>query len=142
MTQRGRPSFAPHENALAPVAPRNSKRPGVIKVINARQPPEPIERVHAPFIHGHAPAESAPIGAHGLPFFESEIGVLTETNFYTDILGDIRHGGGIFVETLHVLPLGAQCEVRLTFPGSLVAEFSGVVTWKRENAPGVSAELA
>jgi hypothetical protein len=81
---------------------------------------------------------SVPVGPNGLPRLESEIGVHSETNFYTDFLGDIRANGGIFVATFHVLPIGSQCEVILTFPGNLTAEFRGTVRWKRENAQGVS----
>jgi hypothetical protein len=83
-------------------------------------------------------ASSVPIGPNGVPRLESEIGVHSETNFYTDFLGDISNHGGIFVATFHVLPLGTQCEVLLTFPGNLTAEIRGAVRWKRENAPGAS----
>jgi hypothetical protein len=82
-----------------------------------------------------------------MPRLEGEIGVHSETNFFTDFLGDIRNHGGIFVATFHVLPLGSQCEVILTFPGSLTAEIRGVVRWKREtndasgSSPGLGIEI-
>ncbi len=95
---------------------------------------------HKPSTAGMAsqPNATVPVGPHGLPRLEGEIGVHSETNFYTDFLGDIRSNGGIFVATFHVLPMGAQCEVVLTFPGNLTAEFRGTVRWKRESAPGAS----
>jgi hypothetical protein len=88
---------------------------------------------------GSAVAATVPIGPNGLPRLESEVGVHSETNFFTDFLGDINNHGGIFVATFHVLPVGTKCEVVLTFPGNLTAELRGVVRWKRENAPGVSS---
>jgi hypothetical protein len=89
-----------------------------------------------PVAAGGAPP--VPVGASGLPRLEGEIGVHSETNFYTDFLGDIRNHGGIFVATFHVLPLDSPCEVALTFPGNLTAEVQGVVRWRRQNDPRMS----
>jgi hypothetical protein len=104
----------------------------------AQRPAASAAKPHAPSAAATPGVGSVPVGPNGLPRLESEIGVHSETNFYTDFLGDIRANGGIFVATFHVLPIGSQCEVVLTFPGNLTAEFRGVVRWKRENVAGVS----
>lgn len=85
------------------------------------------------------PAGTVPIGPNGLPRLEAEVGVHSETNFYTDFLGDIRNHGGIFVATFHVLPIDTPCEVVLTFPGNLTAEVRGVVKWRREGNPSLNS---
>ncbi len=128
-----KPAFAPQP---APHAPPQAAPPSTFGAHGAQ--PAASGKMPAPSGHGPAASGTVPMGPHGLPLLESEIGVHSETNFYTDFLGDIRANGGIFVATFHVLPLGAQCEVSLTFPGNLVTEFRGVVRWKRENAPGAS----
>lgn len=130
------PVRAPQQPAFAPQAPSV----GVGVAQRAPRSPSASARLAAPAVsaHGGAPAGTVPLGPNGVPRLESEIGVHSETNFYTDFLGDIRNKGGIFVATFHVLPLDAQCEISLTFPGNLVAEFRGIVRWKRENAPGES----
>jgi hypothetical protein len=111
-----------------------------------RQPQQQFAASPAPAAHPPPAASpqtgniaAVPVGPNGVPRLESEVGVHSETNFYTDFLGDIRNHGGIFVATFQVLPVGSACEVLLTFPGNLTAEMRGVVRWKREgNQPGAS----
>ncbi|MEI8258399.1 MAG: PilZ domain-containing protein, partial [Deltaproteobacteria bacterium] len=136
--QPQQPPFAPQAQPQQP--PFVSQAPSQAQAFAAqgasKPPGSPSVKMAAPGAHG--PAGTVPVGPNGVPRLESEIGVHSETNFYTDFLGDIRNNGGIFVATFHVLPVGAQCEVSLTFPGNLVTEFRGVVRWKRESAPGAS----
>jgi len=102
--------------------------------------------------HGGAPAQggSVPVGPNGLPRLEAELGVHSETNFYTDFLGDIHNHGGVFVATFQTLAIGLPCEIILTFPGNLIAEIRGAVRWKRDasgsmdaggSSPGLGVEI-
>ncbi|MFO0562743.1 MAG: hypothetical protein U0269_32290 [Polyangiales bacterium] len=88
-----------------------------------------------------APAATVPVGPNGLPRLETEVNVHSESNFFTDFFGDIRNNGGVFVATFHVLPLGAQCEVALAFPGDLSAEVRGQVKFTRPASEGASPGL-
>lgn len=120
--------------AAPPVAMQMQPKPMAMQMQPAGGPQR------APSTHAMKPvvpsaAATLPIGPNGVPRFESEIGVHTETNFFTDFLGDIRNHGGIFVATFHDLAVNAPCEVFLTFPGNLTAELRGTVRWKREASP-------
>lgn len=92
-------------------------------------------------------AAKVPIGPNGLPRVEAELDVHSETNFFTNFLGDIRDHGGIFVATYSALAMNTTCEVVIAFPGALTAEVRGVVAWKREAnnetglAPGLGIEI-
>ncbi|MDB4932344.1 MAG: product, partial [Myxococcaceae bacterium] len=77
-------------------------------------------------------AAKVPLGPHGLPRVETELEAFSETNFYTNFVGDIHDHGGIFVATYAVLAVGTPCEVAVKFPGDYLAEFRGVVKWRRE----------
>jgi hypothetical protein len=77
-------------------------------------------------------AAKVPVGPHGLPRVEAELEAFSETNFYTNFVGDIHDHGGIFVATYAVLAVNTACEVALKFPGDYLAEFRGVVKWRRE----------
>jgi hypothetical protein len=131
----------------APAAPQPM---AAVPAAGSHRPPSQQMKAQAAVPSGPVPqGGTVPVGPNGLPRLESEIGVHSETNFYTDFLGDIRNHGGIFIATFHVLPIGATCEVVLTFPGDLTAEFRGVVRWKREGtgsmgagpSPGLGVEI-
>ncbi len=77
-------------------------------------------------------AAKVPIGPQGLPRVEAELEAFSETNFYTNFVGDIHDHGGIFVATYAVLAVNTPCQVALKFPGDYLAEFLGVVKWRRE----------
>jgi|SRR5690554_4533128 len=47
---------------------------------------------------------------------EANIGVNTETNFYTGFTGELRDGG-VFLSTYHVLPRGSWVNLLVTLPG-------------------------
>ena len=77
-------------------------------------------------------AATVPIGPRGVPHVEAEIEAFSQTNFFTNFVGDIRDHGGLFVATYAVLAINTDCEVSLKFPGDLLAEFQGVVKWRRQ----------
>jgi len=77
-------------------------------------------------------AAKVPVGPQGLPRVEAELEAFSETNFYTNFVGDIHDHGGIFVATYAVLAVNTPCQVALKFPGDYLAEFLGVVKWRRE----------
>jgi Tfp pilus assembly protein PilZ len=85
------------------------------------------------------------VGPNGVPRLEAELSPHSDTNFYTNFLGDIRDHGGIFVSTYSTLAVGTVCEVAITFPGQLAAEVRGVVRWRREVGlsaePGIGVEI-
>ncbi|MDP3221388.1 MAG: hypothetical protein Q8S73_45310, partial [Deltaproteobacteria bacterium] len=85
-------------------------------------------------------AAKVPVGPHGLPRVEAEVEAFSETNFYTNFVGDIHDHGGIFVATYAVLAVNTPCEVALKFPGEYLAEFRGVVKWRREATRESSAD--
>jgi hypothetical protein len=90
-------------------------------------------------------AAKIPVGPNGIPFIEAELDVHSETNFYTNFLGDIRDHGGIFIATWGAISLNTACEVRMSFPGELTADVRGVVRWKRDASgdvsPGIGVEI-
>ncbi|TAK18207.1 MAG: hypothetical protein EPO40_38220 [Myxococcaceae bacterium] len=92
-------------------------------------------------------AAKVPIGPQGLPRVEAELEAFSDTNFYTNFVGDIRDHGGIFVATYAVLAVNTRCQVALKFPGDYLAEFHGVVKWRRESTadqssmPGMGIEI-
>lgn len=75
-------------------------------------------------------------GVSGQPRLEAELGVHSDSNFYTNFLGDITDHGGIFVATWAAVAVGTACEVELQFPGDLRADVRGVVRWRRQSAGG------
>jgi hypothetical protein len=92
-------------------------------------------------------AAKVPLGPSGLPRLEVELDVHSDSNFYTNFLGDIRDHGGIFVATFGLLSVNTVCEAIISFPGALTAEVRGVVRWKREPSgdsgqiPGLGVEI-
>ncbi len=92
-------------------------------------------------------AAKVPLGPSGLPRLEVELEVHSDSNFYTNFLGDIRDHGGIFVATFGLLSVNTVCEAVISFPGALTAEVRGVVRWKREPSgdsgqiPGLGIEI-
>lgn len=96
--------------------------------------PSPRPAVHPTNSFLPETAAVVPTGPNGLPRLEAELDVHSDTNFYTNFLGDIHDHGGIFVATYAILHTGTQCEVQLTFPGELKADVRGVVRWRREPA--------
>ncbi|MFO0625138.1 MAG: hypothetical protein U0325_05925 [Polyangiales bacterium] len=108
---------------------------------------DPQRRSKAPTVFPETAARPQ-TGISGLPRLEAELGVHSESNFYTDFLGDITNHGGIFVATWTAVAIGTACEVELQFPGDLRADVQGVVRWRRQvtdvdssTSPGLGVEI-
>ncbi len=114
--------------------------PGVASPPQAAEPATPKFITEFP-----ESAAKVPMGPNGVPRLEAELSPHSETNFFTNFLGDIRDHGGIFVGTYSTLAIGTPCEVAITFPGQLAAEVRGIVRWRREvglsSAPGIGVEI-
>ena len=63
---------------------------------------------------------------------EAEVGLHSETNFYTGFSEDISTGG-IFIATYNLKAIGARLQVSFSLPGGdRVIDAYGVVRWVRE----------
>ena len=108
---------------------------------------DPQRRSKAPTVFPETAARPQ-TGISGLPRLEAELGVHSDSNFYTDFLGDITNHGGVFVATWTAVAIGTSCEVELQFPGDLRADVQGVVRWRRQvtdvdssTSPGLGVEI-
>jgi uncharacterized protein (TIGR02266 family) len=63
-----------------------------------------------------------------------EIGIQSDTNFFTGLSCDIS-SGGIFVATYDVPSIGAEVNVNFRLPGGPVVSVDGVVRWVRDLDP-------
>ncbi len=62
---------------------------------------------------------------------EAEIGVYSDTNFYTGYSLDLSEGG-IFVATYNLEPIGTEIELDFTLPGGFEVMATGGVRWLRD----------
>ena len=62
---------------------------------------------------------------------EVDIGMQSETNFFTGFSMDIS-SGGLFVSTYDILPLDSEVNVNFSLPGGPMMSLSGLVRWVRE----------
>ncbi len=62
---------------------------------------------------------------------EADIGMQSETNFFTGFSMDIS-SGGLFVSTYDILPLDSEVNVNFSLPGGPMMSLSGLVRWVRE----------
>lgn len=62
---------------------------------------------------------------------EAEIGVYSDTNFYTGYSLDVSEGG-IFVATYNLEPLGTEIELDFILPGGFQVKAKGIVRWLRD----------
>jgi uncharacterized protein (TIGR02266 family) len=65
---------------------------------------------------------------------EIEIGIQSDTNFYTGFSCDIS-SGGLFVATYDVPELGTEVNVNFRLPGGPVMSLDGTVRWVRDLSP-------
>ena len=79
--------------------------------------------------------------------FEVEIGIQSETNFFTGFSMDIS-SGGLFVATYDVPPVGTSVNVNFSVPGGPMMSLNGEVMWVREfneispeTAPGMGVRF-
>ena len=64
-----------------------------------------------------------------------EVGIITESNFYTGLTGDISEGG-LFVQTYDLKPRGTVLEVKIKLPGQEEStKLNAQVIWVREPDP-------
>jgi len=64
---------------------------------------------------------------------ELEVGLTSESNFYTGLTQDISTGG-LFVATHHLRPVGQHITVHLTLPGTPKILIDCEVRWLRESS--------
>ena len=62
---------------------------------------------------------------------EVDIGMQSETNFFTGFSLDIS-SGGLFVSTYDVLPLDSEVNVNFSLPGGPMMSLTGLVRWVRD----------
>jgi uncharacterized protein (TIGR02266 family) len=62
---------------------------------------------------------------------EVDIGIHSDTNFYTGFTQDISQGG-LFVATYNILNIGTQLNINFSLPGGSVLSLEGTVRWVRE----------
>jgi uncharacterized protein (TIGR02266 family) len=65
---------------------------------------------------------------------ELEVGLSSESNFYTGLTQDISTGG-LFVATHHLRKVGQHVTVHLTLPGTPKMTIDCEVRWIRESTP-------
>lgn len=144
------PAYSPQPVPLVQPAPQP------VPLVQPAQQPVPLSpsavkdpqrRSKAPTVFPETAARPQ-TGISGLPRLEAELGVHSDSNFYTDFLGDITNHGGIFVATWTAVAIGTSCEVELQFPGDLRADVQGVVRWRRQvtdvdssTSPGLGVEI-
>ncbi len=144
------PAYSPQPVPLVQPAPQP------VPLVQPAQQPVPLSpsavkdpqrRSKAPTVFPETAARPQ-TGISGLPRLEAELGVHSDSNFYTDFLGDITNHGGIFVATWTAVAIGTACEVELQFPGDLRADVQGVVRWRRQvtdvdssTSPGLGVEI-
>jgi uncharacterized protein (TIGR02266 family) len=78
----------------------------------------------------HAPAVSER-RKHDRRSLEAEIGVYSETNFYTGFSQDISEGG-IFVATYDLEPIGSRIDLEFVLPDGHVVRVHGEVRWVKD----------
>ncbi len=78
---------------------------------------------------------------------EADIGLQSDTNFYTGFTEDIS-AGGIFVATYNLLPLGSMVTISFTLPDGHLVVCKGRVRWHREHneaaadiSPGIGVQF-
>src|SRR5690606_12300787 len=67
----------------------------------------------------------------GRVFVEADIGLLTDSHFYTGLSQDLS-SGGVFISTYQPKPPGTEVGLYFALPDGHVVEAKGVVRWTRE----------
>lgn len=67
-------------------------------------------------------------------FVETDIGLLSESHFYTGLSQDLSRGG-LFVATYQPKPPGTEVSVYFVLPDGRQVQAEGVVRWTREASP-------
>lgn len=61
----------------------------------------------------------------------TEVGVYSDSNFYTGFTEDVSEGG-LFVATYDLQPIGTRIELEFGLPGGAEFKLVGVVRWLRD----------
>jgi len=79
--------------------------------------------------------------------FEVDIGIHSDTNFFTGFSQDIS-SGGLFIATYDIMALGSDINVNFTLPSGPVLSLNGKIRWIREynettpdTAPGMGVQF-
>lgn len=68
---------------------------------------------------------------------EAALGAHSATNFYKGLTGsDVVDGGGLFIATYQIPPIGQELWIKVALPGGYEFEASGQVAWTRESGSG------
>lgn len=70
----------------------------------------------------------------GRVFVEADIGLLTDSHFYTGLSQDLS-SGGVFISTYQPKPKGTHVGVYFALPDGHVVEANGTVCWTRDAGP-------
>lgn len=77
-------------------------------------------------------------------FVEVDIGLASDSNFYTGLSCDLSTGG-VFIATYRTLPTGTRVRVAFNLPDGETIEAAGLVCWTRdataESAPGMGVRF-
>ncbi|MEZ4371589.1 MAG: TIGR02266 family protein [Polyangiaceae bacterium] len=89
-------------------------------------PPAGRPRILTPSFRGH---EQRSRGER--VFVEADIGLLSDSHFYTGLSQDLS-SGGVFIATYQPKPAGTEVGLYFALPDGYVVEARGVVRWTRE----------
>lgn len=89
-------------------------------------PPAGRPRIHTPSFRGH---EQRARGER--VFVEADIGLLSDSHFYTGLSQDLS-SGGVFIATYQPQPAGTEVGLYFALPDGHVVEAKGIVRWTRE----------
>lgn len=118
--------------------------------LTARRAPPAAEEQPLPLAAKPVPAARQRAERRALSRREitAELGIQSETNFYTGFACDIS-SGGLFVATYDLPPIGAEVSVNFRLPGGPLLSLLGTVRWVREAnerepdlPPGMGVEFA
>jgi len=89
-----------------------------------RTPDEPAAMVKGPL-------KPDPRRVHERIRIETDVGIQSDTNFFTGFAEDISRGG-IFVATFDVRPIGSKVSLNFSLPGGHLVTATGIIRWIRE----------
>jgi len=90
----------------------------------ADSPDEPAAMVKGPL-------KPDPRRTHERIRIETDVGIQSDTNFFTGFAEDISRGG-IFVATFDVRPIGSKVSLNFSLPGGHLVTATGIIRWIRE----------
>jgi uncharacterized protein (TIGR02266 family) len=105
-----------------------------------------LEGLFKAHMNGDRPRSSRPSSPDGIEHrahtrvkLEVDVGMHSESHFFTGLSGDLSEGG-VFVATYRDVPIGSKLEVDLPLPDGTI-QVHGVVKWTRpaseDSKPGI-----